>query len=209
MAFFRTLKSALSLLCKGDWHEFYIRTLIVLGKLDFGTITTDDLKLSAERSHSYSDSGREDLQKVLSTLNIKKGDAVIDFGCGKGGALITLADYPFSKITGVEISEELVEIARKNLARLKISGVEIVCCDATEFSDLADYNYVYLFNPFPCMVLRVVMENIILSLSARKRRITIIYLNPECHETIIENGVFQKVKEFEHTSHKFYIYANT
>ena len=65
MAFFRTLKSALSLLCKGDWHEFYIRTLIVLGKLDFNTITTDDLKLSAERSYSYSDSGREDLQKVL------------------------------------------------------------------------------------------------------------------------------------------------
>ena len=180
-----------------------------MGRLDFKTITTDDLKLSAERSYSYSDSGREDLQKVLVALNIKKGDAVIDFGCGKGGALIALADYPFSKITGVEISGELAEIARKNLAKLKISDVEIVCCDATEFHELDDYNYIYLFNPFPCPVLRAVMENITLSLSARKRRITIIYLNPECHETIIEKGVFQKVKELEHSSHKFYIYTNT
>jgi len=208
MVFFRTLKSALALLCKGDWREFYIRTLIVLDRLDLKTITVDDLNLSPERSHSYSDSGRDDLQKVLAGLDIKKGDAIIDFGCGKGGALITLAAYPFSKITGVEISRDLAEIARKNLARLKISHVEIVCCDAMEFLALDDYNYVYMFNPFPCSVLHSVMENITLSLQARKRRITIIYLNPECHETIIAQGFFQKVKEVEHSSHKFYLYAN-
>ena len=208
MAFFKTLKSAFSLLAKGDWREFYIRTLIVLGRLDLKTITVGDLNLSPERSHSYSDSGRDDLQKVLAGLDIHKGDAIIDFGCGKGGALITLAAYPFAKITGVEISKDLAEIAQKNLARLKISKVEVVCCDATEFLALDDYNYVYMFNPFPCPVLRSVMENITQSLRDRKRRITIIYLNPECHETIISQGIFQKVKEVAHSSHKFYIYAN-
>jgi len=208
LVFFRTLQSALSLLCKGDWREFYIRTLIVLGCLDLKTTTVDDLDLSPERSHSYSDSGRDDLQKVLTGLDIQEGDAVVDFGCGKGGALITLAAYPFSKITGVEISKDLAEIASKNLARLKISHVEVICCDATEFHALDDYNYVYMFNPFPCTVLRSVMENITLSLQARKRKITIIYLNPACHDTIIAQGVFHKVKEVEHSSHKFYLYAN-
>jgi SAM-dependent methyltransferase len=208
MSIFKTVQNAFTLLIQGKWREFYIRVLIVLGQLDIKTITTEHLNLPPDRSHSYSDSGREDLQKVLSTLNIKRGDAIVDFGCGKGGALITMADYPFSKITGVEISENLADIAKKNLARLKIKEVEIVCCDATEFLELDEYNYIYFFNPFPCPVLSAVMENIFQSLSARKRKITIIYLNPECHETIITNGTFQKVKELDHVSHKFFVYTN-
>jgi len=209
MTILRTIKSAFFLLIKGDWHEFYIRALIALGFLDLKTITTEDLNLSSQRSYSYSDSGRGELQKVLSALDIKKGDAIIDFGCGKGGALVTMADYPFSRITGVEISRELTEIAKKNIKRLKLESIEIVCCDATDFLDLHEFNYVYLFNPFPCPVLGTVIDNLISSLAVRNRKISIIYLNPECHETISNKGVFRKVREFDHIDHKFFIYANS
>jgi SAM-dependent methyltransferase len=182
--------------------------MIFLGQIDLKLVTIDTLNLSSENCNSYSDSGRNDLQNLLSTLNITKRDTIIDFGCGKGGALITFADYPFSKITGIEISNELVIIAQKNLSKLKIINAEIFCCDAKEFNMIDDYNYIYLFNPFPCSVMRIVIKNITSSITKRKRRINIIYLNPECHNVIIENGVFSKVKEIKHHNHVFYIYNN-
>lgn len=204
----RALKTSTSLLLRGKWHEFYLRTLITLGYIDLKTITVDELNLSPERSYSYSDSGREDLQRVLSALKIKRGDKIVDFGCGKGGALITLAAYDFSRITGVEISGEMAAVARKNLERLKIKNVEIVCGDAKEFVELDEYNYFYFYNPFPCPVMLEVVENISRSLTRSPRKGTIIYLNPWCHDQIIEHGVFRKVEEFKHYAHVFFIYSN-
>jgi len=208
MSLLQMVKTSTALLLKGDWREFYLRTLIALGQVDLKTVTIDKLNLSPEQAHSYSDSGREDLQKILAVLGIQQGDAIVDFGCGKGGALITLAEYNFSKITGVELSAELAGIARKNLARLKISSVDVVCCDAGKFFDLDDYNYCYFFNPFPGAVMLEVLQNLARSLSRKPRKMTIIYLNPECHDTIIEHGVFRKVAEFSHASHVFFVYSN-
>ena len=208
MSLLQIVKTSTSLLLRGDWREFYLRTLIALGRVDLETVTIDKLNLSPEQAHSYSDSGREDLQKVLAALEIRQGDAVVDFGCGKGGALITLAEYDFSKITGIEISAALTGIARKNLSRLKIDNVEVVCCDAGKFTDLDAYNYCYFFNPFPGAVMTEVLQNLARSLNRRPRKMTIIYLNPECHDRIIEHGVFRKVAEFNHASHVFFVYSN-
>jgi len=208
MKLFDILKTAIVLILKRDFREFYIRTLIALGQIDLKTITIDQLNLSLEQAHSYSDSGREHLQNVLNSLDIKQGDAVVDLGCGKGGALITLSEYNFSKISGVEISAELIRIAKKNLERLKVRNVEFFCCDAKNFQWFDNYNYVYLYNPFPCSVMLDVIENLSLSIKRKPRKVTMIYLNPECHKTIIDHGVFQKVNEFSHSSHEFYIYSN-
>lgn len=208
MAVARAVITACSLLLRGEWREFYIRTLIALRILDIRTTTVDELELSPERSHSYSDSGREDLQQVLSALNIQETDSIVDFGSGKGGALITLADYPFSKITGVEISKELAGISRKNLQRLKIRKVSIVCCDATDFTEIDEYNYMYFFNPFPCTIMSTVMSNLIDSLARKPRKITVIYLNPICHEVILRENIFSLIKEYKHHDHSFFVYNN-
>jgi SAM-dependent methyltransferase len=208
MPILKIIKTSLGLLLRGNWRDFYVRSLVALGWIDLKTITIDRLNLSAEQSHSYSDSGWEHLQRVLSALEIGPEDAIVDFGCGKGGALIVLAAYPFARIAGVEISPELVAIARKNLARLKIDNVELVQGDARDFSALDAYNFVYFFNPFPCRVMAGVMVNLSASLTRQPRKITIIYLNPECHETITASGVFHKVKEFPHHAHVFSIYSN-
>ncbi len=182
--------------------------MIYTGQLDLKLATVDTLNLPSETCHSYSDSGRGDLIDLLSYLAIQEGDAIIDFGCGKGGALMAFSECPFAKITGIDISNKLVTIAKNNLSKLKITNAEVFCCDAKEFNMLDDYNYVYFFNPFPCSVMRKVMENIQLSLSRKKRELKIIYLNPECHDIIIENGLFCNYKEIYHTSHVFKLYRN-
>jgi len=145
---------------------------------------------------------------IMAHFNITPSDAIVDYGCGKGGILISLSKYPFSKITGVEISPDLVEIAKNNIRKLKMRNVEIECCDAAEFNQLNNYNYFYFFDPFPCNVMQDVIDNIEKSIHDEPRKITIIYLNPICHDLIESGNILKKTKELPHFEHKCFIYSN-
>jgi tRNA A58 N-methylase Trm61 len=141
-------------------------------------------------------------------LKITARDSVVDFGSGKGGALITLSRYPFARIAGVEISPDLVTIAKENLAKLDIRNVTMNVCDAVNFADLDEFNYFYFFSPFPAVVMDTVIRNIRASLTNKPRKATIIYFNPECHDTVVTDSPFVKINEFNHHELKFYIYSN-
>ena len=200
----RGIINAITLLCRGEWREFRIRLRISLGHIDL----KGDPSAVTERTHNYADSGGLAFDRIMRNFNIGPNDAIVDFGCGKGGILISLSKYPFSKITGVEIAPELVEIAKSNIRKLNIKNVDIVCCDAAEFKELAQYNYFYFFDPFPCSVMQDVMDNIAQSIRERPRKVTIIYLNPNCHEVIESSSIFSKTEEVPHFEHKCYIYTN-
>jgi SAM-dependent methyltransferase len=201
-------KNALSLLCRGEWREFIFRVRVYRGEIDLRNATTDDLGLPAERTHEYSNSGGLHLEKVLRALKITREDAIVDFGSGKGGALITFAKYPFSKITGVELSPELVATAKINLKKLDIDNVDMIISDAADFTDLDGYDYFYFFNPFPAAVMSTVIKNIASSLARRPRKLTIIYFNPEHHESVVTDSPFVKIQEFHHHDLSYYIYSN-
>src|SRR3569833_171774 len=62
----------------------------------------------------------------------------IDLGSGKGRALFLAAMYPFDRVIGVEVQEELHQIAEENIARFQIPGqqchdVSVVCQDARDY----------------------------------------------------------------------------
>ncbi|MBK8466517.1 MAG: class I SAM-dependent methyltransferase [Chloracidobacterium sp.] len=157
----------------------------------------DDLKLSSKTIRPRQTSGSE-LESAVETLGITEADRIIDIGCGKGAAMIRLSKFPFARIDGLEHSQDWVRIARRNLSRLRLTKrSEIYCADATEFTELDGYNYVYLFNPFPLSVLLIVLENLRLSLENKPRKLTIIYNNlPEnYYERIVENGTFELIDE--------------
>ena len=198
----------MQLLLKGDWWTINYRLQLLFRQIDLKNVYLDKLNLTAEKSHYYADSGGAALEKVLDSFHITPQDAIIDFGSGKGGALITLAKYPFARITGVEISPELIAIARRNLKKLWIDNVDMALCDAAEFTELEDYNYVYFFSPFPSSVMQIVIKNLKGSLAKKPRKMTIIYLNPECHEAVVTDSPFVKQQEFEHPTLRYYIYSN-
>jgi SAM-dependent methyltransferase len=201
----RGLKNAMTLLCKGEWREFMIRLRIALGHVD---LKDDPSEAISERTHYYADSGGLAFDRIMSYFEITADDAIVDFGCGKGGILISLSKYPFAKITGVEMSPELVEIAYKNIRKLKIGNVGIECCDASAFKQIDEYNYFYFFDPFPCVVMQDVLNNIEESVSAHPRKATIIYLNPFCHDLVESSEIFNKTKELAHFEHKCFVYSN-
>jgi len=178
------IKNALGILKRGEYREFLFRLRVRFQKIDLRYASLNDLGFSADRSFHYAHSGGIHLEKVLNSLRITPGDAIIDFGSGKGGALITFARYPFSKITGIELMPELVAIAEQNLRKLHISNVTMAISDAADFVDLDGYNYFYFYSPFPSNVMLEVMHNIMASLRNNPRIVHLIYCNPEFHGII-------------------------
>ena len=108
----------------------------------------------------------------------------VDFGCGKGKALLVASAFPFDKIIGVELSPDLKAIAAENVKQYRgkaqqCRSLEVVGMDAAEFPLPASPLVCYFFNPFKEQVMMRVLKNIEESLRKHPRELIIIYLNPQ------------------------------
>ncbi len=124
------------------------------------------------------------LRRVLKRVPIRDGQAgLIDYGAGMGRVVVVAAtDYPFKRVIGVEIREELARIAEQNIdrarSRLRCTNTEIVVTDATTFVVPGDINIAFFFNPFRGKVLSDVMERLRESVTANPRTFWVLYVNP-------------------------------
>jgi hypothetical protein len=131
----------------------------------------------------YQPSEPELFHRIISDLLVKpNGLTFIDLGSGKGRTLLMASDYPFGRIIGVELLGELDAIARKNIERYrsekqKCFVIESHSGDAGEFVFPAEPTVLYLFNPFPERVLRIVLANLRESVRNEGREVIVIYHN--------------------------------
>ncbi len=158
----------------------------------------------------YQASSESVFRRAIDGLSIRHQEfAFIDFGAGKGKCLLIASDYAFLKIVGVEYSQELVEIAQRNLRKYrsavqKCRNLTVVKCDATEFELPADPSVYYFYNPFPDPVMRAVSENIRRSLELRERPIFIVYYNAVCREVFDQAPWLELLTE----TPEYCVYAN-
>lgn len=162
------------------------RDLLARG-LDLGVVGPEQLGLKLD--HYYIDSGWL-LLSALKRLQIRPTDAIIDFGSGKGGALIAMSRFPFARIAGVEFDRELTDRSLANLQLLGLRDVSVFCSDAAEFTDLDDYNFFYFFNPFGEEIMSRVMQNIRDSLKRRPRDATLLYYFPKLSRLVTADSLF-------------------
>jgi len=101
-----------------------------------------------------------------------------DIGCGKGRPLCVMARYPFVKVVGVELRQELCTIAENNARNLRgrVAPIEVRCEDAAA-SDISDGDIFFFFNPFGPPTFKHVLAAIERSLEVRPRKLTLIYYN--------------------------------
>lgn len=114
---------------------------------------------------------------------IAPGTVFVDFGSGKGRALLLAAEYPFTRIVGVEFSPDLVAIARKNCLSYQdpaqvCRDIESVVCDAANYLLPEEPLVLMLFNPFEYHVMAKVADNVRDSLERHPRPVTVIVSNP-------------------------------
>lgn len=154
------------------------------------------------------DSGGPELDSIISHININTSDSILDIGSGKGGALISLAKYPFKNIVGVELYENVCEISRKNILKTQHRNIVVYCADARFFVGYDDYNIFYVYNPFSGVIMESVLRQISKSLKHKPRDIVFIYFNPLYHDVVDKSGVFVKYIDPNIFSLNVRIYTN-
>ena len=159
---------------------------------------------------------------AMSTLPIKFEDFVfVDFGSGKGRALILASEFPFKRIIGVEFSPELHAIAQSNIQKYSKSGpskseflepasvrLESMCMDFLDFPLPLEPSVFLLFDPCDEYVLEKLLFRIGASLAAHPRRIHLIYLAPAlARERMLDSSEFL-AKVARNSEHNFCLYKS-
>jgi SAM-dependent methyltransferase len=108
----------------------------------------------------------------------------IDFGCGKGRAVLLASELPFRKAIGVELNPSLAETAQSNAATWTAAGkaacpIQIVCGDALELPWPEGPCLVYLYNPFGEQVMQRLAEKMRNRFSQNPADLEVIYQKPE------------------------------
>ena len=88
----------------------------------------------------------EVVDTILDNAGVSAGDRVLDVACGTGVLLPDYLKRQVGHLTGIDISPEMVRIARK---KCDLPEVEFICGDVenTEFEGL--FNRVVVYNAFP------------------------------------------------------------
>ena len=177
--------------------------------LDFSSVTEPgELGLDETTVFRGSPPGDTYLKNPLKDMKIGPNDSILDIGCAKGSALRCMLNFPFSRVDGIELSSELAQTARDNFSKLKKSHVEIFNTNAIRFDHYGDYNFFYLYNPFPESVMTQVMDRLTDQLD-RSREIIIIYNNPKSHAVLVNQG-FTMVREFPDLwGNGIFVYSNS
>lgn len=197
------------LLCKLYQTLESIIDILFRKKSDFSTwVIPKEIAENEEKGNKYQPS-TDTLKKVLKKMNITNKDSIIDIGCGKGKALYIMSKFPFKKISGYDLSKELVDLAKNNMKKLDLNKIDIFVADASTFTNYDKYNYFYIYNSVPEKVFIKMIKNIKKSIEKKPRDCTFIYLNPVYDEIVKKNNFIEfysyksLIKWFNYKCYKF------
>jgi len=150
---------------------------------------------SGRMVHWYETTSATAIAAAIDAIGIDASTATfIDLGCGKGKPLLIAAEKRFRRIIGVDVDPSCLAIAKRNLEICGLSArVELVAADATQFELPPGPLLIYLYNPFPGHVLRIVLQRLATRLATTSDPIALIYMNPRCIELVGGSGLFRKV----------------
>lgn len=175
----------------------------VSGENKYGINTTgednldklDELGIDLSHATIYMPVSFKLMEEILKELKTIKLNHFLDLGCGKGRALCIAAHYGFNKVTGLDLSKDLCDIATENLLKTKLKVPElqfkVINNDAFYFEIPDDVDCIFLFNPFDEIIMSAVVDNIFKSLQNNPRKIKIIYVNPLHKEQFLKAGYKQ------------------
>jgi len=126
----------------------------------------------------------ERFNRVFASLPIAFDQySFVDFGSGKGRALLLASEFPFKRIIGLEFSPQLHRIAQENIRRYrsqtqKCFDIESLNVDFVDFVLPAQPAVLFFFDPCRLPILERVLVRIRQSLIADPRPIVIAYVAP-------------------------------
>jgi SAM-dependent methyltransferase len=149
-----------------------------------------------EGAGPYWASDPDEFVHLLGMLAIRyEGLTFVDFGSGKGRAVMLASELPFKRVIGVEFSPKLHQIARQNLdkfpaERRRCDAVELICNDVLNCPLPEGPTVYYLYNPFGKEVMESVVARLEQAFRERPREMYILYSTP------IERGIWDRAACF-------------
>ena len=122
----------------------------------------------------------DELEKELTRF-----DRLVDFGCGKGRVLFYVNQRFQCEVCGVEVDEDLYQIALDNRAyyntrfRDTAEKIEIINGKAEEYPIQPEDNVFYFFNPFDINIFEQVIRHIVESVEEHPRRVFVLMYYPK------------------------------
>lgn len=161
-------------------------------------VPLEELGLAHPDRVHYRPSEWRTLRRILPAAEVGPGDVFVDFGSGMGRILLEAAEYPFSRVIGVELSERLNEIALRNVQRrlpkLRCKQIEVVTGDVVDYLVPDDVTVAFFANPFKGEILSAVVENLIASYDRRPRPLRIIYNYVRHESLLLDTGRVRKTR---------------
>ncbi|HSS96047.1 MAG TPA: hypothetical protein VLK33_03420 [Terriglobales bacterium] len=123
------------------------------------------------------------IKKALAHLDIDpRRYSFIDYGSGKGKAMLMASDYPFKTVIGLEYAKRLHEIAAENCRTYRSTdqqchSLEQIFGDALEYTPPPGPIVCFMCNPFDEATLRAVYKSWRTRYEGGEREIRILHLN--------------------------------
>lgn len=164
-------------------------------------IESTNFEVAREHGNSYRVTTQKEIFPILDRCHCipSAGDAIFDYGCGKGGALVSFLDYGFTRVGGVEYEPKIHTMLVDNMKKLKLynENVELIQGDAAKVNTQLDkYNWFYFFYPFDNIIMKECIGAICESLKRCTRRIHIISIMPMSYSIIERTGYFRLTCQF-------------
>jgi SAM-dependent methyltransferase len=136
------------------------------------------------------------LRQALTRIPQPEDKTFVDFGCGKGRAIIVATEFPFRRILGIELAPKLAADAHRNVQIIrkrfpKRTKIDIVQGDAMAVP-LPDGNLViFVFHPFGAEVFARMLARISDAVRGSDREIFLVYENPVYDKMVdaVENAI--------------------
>lgn len=152
---------------------------------------------------------------ALLSVEVRHEDFLfIDFGSGKGRALLMASEFPFRRVIGIEFSPELHAIAEKNIRQYRrrhpsgCDTVEALCMDFVDFVLPPEPSVLYFYEPCDDVLFTRVLEKIRHSLRDHPRPLHLIYMAPGNKEALLDAADFL-VKEGRNAGLQFCWYTTS
>ena len=119
------------------------------------------------------------LERLVNTGLIRKGNVLLDYGCGKGRVDFFLSRQTRCRAIGIEYDERIWQKAEENRnSGSFVDKVSFVCMDAREFNVPVDVDRIYFFNPFSVEILQRMLARIRDSYYESMREILLFFYYP-------------------------------
>lgn len=116
------------------------------------------------------------LERLANSGCLKKGNTLLDYGCGKGRVDFFLSWQTRCSAIGIEYDERIYEKAVKNKEKSSVSGrVTFESADAGVFPVPETVDRIYFFNPFSLEILQKAVSRILESYYTAPRKILLFF----------------------------------